>query len=136
MGFLGEFRAFIQRGNVLDLATAVVVGGAFQQIVNSLVKDIITPPLGVLIGGVKFESLVLTLVSARGEEPAVTINFGVFVQAVINFIIISFVIFTLIRLVAALKKKQEEAPAPPPEPTPSEVLLTEIRDLLSRQAQK
>jgi large conductance mechanosensitive channel len=132
MSFFRDFRAFIQRGNVIDLATAVVVGGAFQQVVNSLVKDVITPPLGVLIGGIKFESLVVTLVSARGDEPAVTMNFGVFVQSIINFLIIAFVIFLVIRLMAAVRRKQEETPPPPP--TPSEVLLTEIRDLLSRQA--
>ncbi|MFV0290308.1 MAG: large-conductance mechanosensitive channel protein MscL [Mangrovibacterium sp.] len=130
-----EFKDFILRGNVVDLAIAVVIGGAFGKIVTSLVNDIIMPPIGVLMGGVNFTELKLILkeasVDAAGTAiPAVTINYGVFTQTVMDFLIIAMVIFLVIKTINSMKKKQEAAPATPPAPSKEEVLLTEIRDLL------
>jgi large conductance mechanosensitive channel len=127
---LKEFRDFINRGNVIDLAVAVVVGAAFTSIVNSLVEDIITPILGIFLGGVDFASLSITV----GEA---AINYGNFIQAVINFLIIAWVIFLIVRTLNQLQKRwqpiEEVAPPPPPEPPAEVKLLTEIRDLLKEQ---
>ena len=120
---LKEFQAFIKRGNVLDLAVAVILGTAFTAIVKSLVDDIIMPLLGVIFGGVDFTGLVATV-------NGVTISYGNFVQAVINFILVAFAVFLLVRSINKLKKPAEEKPTQPPEPTAEEKLLTEIRDLL------
>lgn len=139
MSFLKEFKAFAMRGNVVDMAVGIIIGGAFGKIVSSLVNDIIMPPIGVLIGGVNFADLKLvlkkaTVDAANKEIPAVTINYGVLVNTVIDFLIIAFAIFMVIKLMNMLKKKEETAPAPPPPPTAEERLLTEIRDVLrSRQ---
>lgn len=122
---LKEFREFINRGNVIDLAVAVILGTAFTAIVNSLVNDIIMPLIGVLLGGVDFSSLAITV----GEA---TIAYGNFIQAIINFLLIALVLFLLIRSMNRMNRKQEAAPAPP-EPTTEERLLTEIRDLLRAQ---
>ncbi|MDA3920275.1 MAG: large-conductance mechanosensitive channel protein MscL [Salinisphaera sp.] len=130
MSFLGEFKAFAVRGNVVDLAVAVVIGAAFGKIVTSLVNDLITPPLGMLIGGVDFSNLKIVLRHAVGNSPAVTLNYGNFVQTVINFVIVAFAIFVGVRLLNRLKRKEAAAPSAPPAPSPQEVLLTEIRDLL------
>lgn len=130
MSFWGEFKSFAVRGNVIDLAVGVVVGGAFGKIVTSLVNDIVTPPLGILIGGVDFANLKFTLRQAADNAPAVTINYGSFIQTVINFVIIAFAIFVVIRLLNRLKRKEAEAPSLPPAPSREEVLLTEIRDVL------
>lgn len=136
MGLFKEFRQFAMRGNVIDLAVGVVIGGAFGKIVSSLVADVIMPPIGLLIGGVNFTDLVLTLkaagVNAAGEAiPAVTLNIGTFLQTVFDFIIIAFAIFLFVKVINKLTetKKQEEVAAPPA-PTKEETLLTEIRDLL------
>ena len=135
-----EFKEFAMRGNVLDMAVGVVIGGAFGKIVSSVVSDVIMPPIGLLIGGVNFTDLKLTMkeaaVSASGEViPAVTLNYGNFVQTVFDFTIIAFAIFLLIKAINSLKKAEEpapEAPAAAPEPTKEEILLTEIRDLLKK----
>ncbi|MDI9433440.1 MAG: large-conductance mechanosensitive channel protein MscL [Planctomycetota bacterium] len=132
MGMLQEFKAFAMRGNVVDMAVGIIVGGAFGKIVSSFVADVIMPPIGLLLGGVDFSDLTITLKKAVGETAAVTLNYGKFIQTVIDFLIIAFAIFMAIKAMNALKRKQEEAPAPPPEPSKQEVLLTEIRDLLKR----
>jgi large conductance mechanosensitive channel len=125
-----EFKEFAMRGNVVDLAVGIIIGGAFGKIVSSLVSDVIMPPIGLMMGGVDFSSLAVTLKAAEGANPAVTINYGVFINTVIDFIIVAFAIFMLIRAMNSLKKKEEAAPAPPPAPPKQEVLLAEIRDLL------
>lgn len=123
---LKEFREFINRGNVIDLAVAVIIGGAFTAIVNSLVNDIIMPIIGVILGGVDFSALSITIGSA-------VIAYGNFIQAIINFVIIAWVVFLMVKAINKLNRKKEEAPAPPP----AEVaLLTEIRDLLQQQTRK
>lgn len=118
-----EFKAFIMRGNVLDLAVAVIIGAAFIAIVNSLVNDIIMPIIGVILGGVDFSSLAITV----GEA---TITYGNFIQAIINFLLVALVLFLIIRAINRMSRKPAEAPAPPPAPTAEEKLLIEIRDLL------
>lgn len=124
---LKEFKEFISRGNVLDLAVGVVIGAAFGKIIASLVKDIIMPPIGVLLGGVDFKDIVITLSS--GPKP-VTMNVGSFINIVIEFVIIAFAIFLVVKGFNAMKRKEEEKPAAPPEPSKEEVLLSEIRDIL------
>jgi large conductance mechanosensitive channel len=123
-----EFKTFISRGNVIDLAVAVVLGAAFGAIITSFVNDIIMPLIGVLMGGIDFTALSIQV----GEA---TIAYGNFIQAIINFLIIAFALFLVIRGINKLQKEEEAAPAPPPEPTAEEKLLTEIRDLLKQQAQ-
>lgn len=135
MSFLKEFKAFAMRGNVVDMAVGIIIGGAFGKIVTSIVNDIIMPPIGILIGGVDFAELKIVLkqaaVDAAGAEiPAVTMNYGVLVNTIINFLIIAFSIFLVIKAMNSMKKKEEAAPAAPPAPSPQEVLLTEIRDIL------
>ena len=140
MGFISEFKTFAMRGNVMDMAVGIIIGGAFGKIVSSFVSDVIMPPIGILVGGVDFGDLKLTLKGAvmEGAEqisPAVTLNYGAFVNTVIDFIIIAFAIFMMIKFMNNLKKKEEAAPAPapaPPEPSAEEKLLTEIRDLLKK----
>lgn len=124
---LKEFREFISRGNVLDLAVAVIIGGAFGAIVTSLVNDIIMPIVGVLMGGVDFTGLGITVGSA-------TILYGNFIQAIINFLVIAIAIFLVVKAANSVTKKKEAAPAPPPAPTAEEKLLAEIRDLLRAQS--
>ena len=127
MKFLQEFRDFINRGNVIDLAVGIVVGAAFTTIVNSLVADLLTPILGILMGGVNFSGLV---VGVGNEELA----YGNFIQAVINFIIVSLAVFILVRLINRFYRREAKKVDPPPTPTAEVVLLTEIRDLLKGQA--
>jgi large conductance mechanosensitive channel len=122
-----EFKEFAMRGNVIDLAVGVIIGGAFGKIVSSLVNDILMPPIGMLTGGMDFSNFALTLKEKTAEAPAVTINYGVFINAVIDFIIVAFCIFLLIRGINQLKRKEAAQPAAPPK---QEVLLAEIRDLL------
>lgn len=150
--FIDEFKAFALKGNVVDMAVGVIIGGAFGKIVSSVVSDIIMPPIGVLVGGVDFTDLKLELKAAEPEQlneagevvkeavAAVTLNYGAFIQNCIDFLIIAFAIFLMIKGIAKLtemtKKKEAEVPAgPEPEPTPSkeEILLTEIRDLLKEK---
>jgi large conductance mechanosensitive channel len=115
------------------MAVGVVIGGAFGKVVTSLVNDIIMPPIGILIGGVDFSDLSLTLKEASGDTAAVTLNWGNWVQTLINFIIIAFAIFMVVKGMNNMKKKEEEAPAGPPKPSNEEVLLTEIRDVLKNK---
>ena len=144
MGFLKEFKEFAVKGNVMDMAVGVIIGGAFGKIVTSVVNDIIMPPIGLLIGGVDFSDMKLTMkqqvLDAAGEvvSPAVTWNYGAFIQQVVDFTILAFCVFILVKLINSLNKKKEApapAPVPAPEPQPSkeEVLLTEIRDLLKER---
>jgi large conductance mechanosensitive channel len=134
-GWVGEFRAFIMRGNVVDLAVGVIIGVAFTAVVNSLVKDIFTPILGLLVGGIDFTNIYVTLkgsseptLAEAQKAGAVTLNFGVFLNAVIQFLIVSLAIFWLIKVLTRLHVREEPAAAPPPR---TEVLLEEIRDLLA-----
>jgi large conductance mechanosensitive channel len=128
-----EFKAFAMRGNVVDMAVGIVIGAAFGTIVSSFVADVLTPPLGLLMGGVDFSSLKIVLKAAEGEVPAVTLNWGMFIQKIVDFIIVAFAIFMVIKAMNAFKKKEEAAPAEPPAPPAQEVLLAEIRDLLKQQ---
>ncbi len=136
--FLNEFKEFAMRGNVLDMAVGVIIGGAFGKIVSSIVDDIIMPPIGWLIGGVNFSDLKITLptVEVPGVEKlqAATINYGNFLQTCLDFLIVAFCIFILIKVVNKISKKKEpEAPKPAPEPSNEEKLLMEIRDLLKNK---
>lgn len=132
MKFLDEFKAFAMKGNVMDMAVGIIIGAAFGKIVSSMVNDIIMPPIGLLVGGVNFTDLKLTLKSAVGADPAVTLNYGNFLQVVFDFLIVAFAIFIVIKAINAARKKEEETPAPPPAPSNEEVLLGEIRDLLKK----
>ena len=133
MGMLQEFKTFAMRGNVVDLAVGIVIGAAFGKIVTSFVADVIMPPIGLIIGGVNFTKLTITLKEASGGAAAVTINYGTFIQTLFDFLIIAFAIFMLIKGINSLKKKEEVAPAEPPAPTREEILLTEIRDALQKK---
>ena len=133
MGMMQEFKAFAMRGNVVDMAVGIVIGGAFGKIVSSFVADVVMPPIGLIIGGVDFANLAFTIKAVVGDAAAVTINYGKFIQTLFDFLIIAFAIFMVIRGMNSLKKKEEEAPAPPAEPPKEEVLLTEIRDLLKEK---
>jgi len=133
MKLVDEFKAFAMRGNVIDLAVAVVIGAAFGKIVTSFVNDILMPPLGVLLGGLDFKEYAATLVAATADKPAVTLNYGMFIQNVVDFLIIAAAIFLAIKGLSSLKKKEEvvkvETPLPP---TKDQILLEEIRDLLKK----
>ncbi len=133
MSFFKEFKEFAMRGNVIDLAVGVIIGGAFNKIVSSFVSDIIMPPLGVLLGGIDFKDFAYTLQEAVGEDPEVAINYGLFIQNIIDFLIVALSIFVAIRTMNHLRKKQEEAAEEPAAPSQEEVLLTEIRDLLKEK---
>jgi len=133
MGMMKEFKEFAMRGNVVDMAVGIIIGGAFGKIVSSFVADVIMPPLGMLLGEVNFSELAITLKAASGETAAVTLNYGQFVQTVVDFLIIAFSIFVAIKAMNTLKKQEEAAPAAPPAPSKEEVLLTEIRDLLKQK---
>lgn len=132
MSMMQEFKEFAVKGNVVDMAVGVIIGGAFGKIVSSFVADVIMPPIGVLLGGVNFSDLAITIKEAAGTSPAVVIAYGKFAQTIIDFTIIAFVIFMAIRFINTLKKKEEAAPAAPPEPSKEQLLLTEIRDLLKK----
>lgn len=125
-----EFKEFAMRGNVVDMAVGIVIGAAFGKIVSSLVGDVIMPPIGVLLGGVDFSNLTMTLKAATVEAPAVVLSYGKFIQTVVDFIIVAFAIFMVVKAMNSLKRKKEEAPAAPPAPSKEETLLTEIRDAL------
>lgn len=129
---LKEFKNFVMKGNILDLAVAVIMGAAFNKIVSSFVNDVIMPPIGVLLGGVDFKDLKLTIQAESGDMAAVTMNYGSFIQTIIDFLIIGFVVFMVIRTYNKIQRKKEEAPAAPPAPPKQEVLLEEIRDLLKK----
>ena len=142
MGLIQEFKEFAMKGSVVDLAVGVVIGGAFGNIVNSVVKDIIMPPIGLLIGGIDFSEIKITIkqpvldaVTHQPTKPGVYINIGTFLNNVITFLIIAASIFIVIKLMNTLMRKKEAAPAPatPPAPTKEEILLTDIRDILKAQ---
>ncbi len=130
MGMAQEFKDFAMRGNVVDMAVGIVIGGAFGKIVSSFVADVLMPPIGLLLGGVDFSNLAVTLQEKTAETEAVTLSYGVFINTVIDFVIIAFAIFLVVKGMNSLKKQEDEAPKPPPEPSKEEVLLTEIRDAL------
>ena len=132
MSMMKEFQKFAVKGNVMDMAIGIIIGAAFGKIVSSFVKDVLMPPLGLLIGDVDFSDLAITLKEAVGDTPAVLLKYGVFIQSVFDFVIIAFAIFMMVRWINNLKKKEEAAPAAPPKPSAQEVLLTEIRDLLKK----
>ncbi len=135
MGFVSEFKTFAMRGNVMDMAVGIIIGGAFGKIVSSFVADVIMPPIGLLVGGVDFSNIKIVMKAAVGEIPAVTLNIGSFINTVIDFLIIAFAIFLMIKAMNNLQKKKEEPEAAPaiPEPSAEEKLLAEIRDLLKKQ---
>ncbi len=133
MGMLKEFKEFTVKGNVVDLAIAVVIGGAFGKVVTSFVNDVIMPPIGLLLGGMDFSLLKITLKAAEADVPAVTLNYGAWINTVIDFLIIALVIFLVIKALNSLKKKEAAIPPPPPEPTKEVTLLTQIRDLLAKK---
>jgi large conductance mechanosensitive channel len=142
MSLVKEFKEFAMRGNVVDLAVGIIIGGAFGKIVSSVVADVIMPPIGLLLGGVKFTDLKIMMtdpvVDAAGviTKQGVSINYGNFIQAMVDFLIIAFAIFMMIKAMNSMKKKQEEVPAEapaPPAPSNEEVLLAEIRDLLKKK---
>jgi large conductance mechanosensitive channel len=135
MKLVEEFKTFALKGNVVDMAVGIIIGGAFGKIVSSLVNDVIMPPIGLLVGGVNFTELSVIMKEAVGDTPAVTLNYGNFIQVVFDFLIVAFAIFMMIKGMNSLKKKEEAAPAAPPAPpapTKEEQLLTEIRDLLKK----
>jgi large conductance mechanosensitive channel len=130
MSIVKEFRDFAVKGNMVDMAVGIIIGAAFGKLVTSLVNDIIMPPLGQLIGGVNFTGLKLTIGSPIEGKEAVTINYGSFLQTTVDFLIVAWAIFMVVKAINAMKRKEEAAPAAPPAPTKDQLLLTEIRDLL------
>lgn len=135
MSFIKEFREFAVRGNVVDMAVGIIIGAAFGKIVTSMVSDIFMPPIGWLIGGVDFSDLAIQLPAVIEGREAVTVAYGKFIQTILDFAIVAFVIFLVIKGINRLKRKEEAAPAPAAEPVPTkeEILLTEIRDLLKQR---
>ena len=147
LGFVGEFKQFISRGNVVDLAVGVIIGGAFGNIVNSLVKDVVMPPIGWMTSGHDFSSLKIVIQQAVShpdptdktglkmiiDKPEVAIAYGLFLNTVLSFMIVAFVIFIVIKAINTLKRHEEAAPSAPPAPSAQEILLTEIRDILAKK---
>ncbi len=132
MSIFKEFKEFAVKGNVVDMAIGIIIGAAFGKIVSSLVADVITPPIGVLLGGVDFSGLAVQLKEATATAPAVTLNYGKFIQNIFDFIIVALAMFSIVKLMNNLKKEEKAAPAAPPAPTKDQQLLTEIRDLLKK----
>ncbi|HSJ47254.1 MAG TPA: large-conductance mechanosensitive channel protein MscL [Gammaproteobacteria bacterium] len=132
MGMMKEFKEFAVKGNVMDMAVGIIIGVAFGKIVSSFVADVVMPPLGLLIGGVDFSNLVITLKAAEEGVEAVTLNYGAFIQTLFDFIIVAFAIFIAVKMINRLKRKEEVAPTAPPPPSNEEKLLAEIRDLLKK----
>ena len=132
MSMMSEFKSFAMRGNVIDMAVGIVIGGAFGKIVSSFVNDVLMPPIGMMMGGVDFSDLAVVLKEASGDVVAVTLNYGSFIQTVVDFLIIAFAIFMVVKAMNNMKKKEEEAPAAPPKPSAEVELLTEIRDSLKK----
>jgi large conductance mechanosensitive channel len=133
MKMMAEFKAFAMRGNVIDMAVGIVIGGAFGKIVSSFVADVIMPPIGLLMGRVNFTDLAITLQKANGTVAAVTLNYGKFIQTLLDFTIVAFAIFMVVTGMNSLKKKEEAAPPAPAAPSKEEVLLSEIRDILKQK---
>ena len=136
MSIISEFKAFAVKGNVVDMAVGIIIGAAFGKIVSSFVGDVIMPPIGLLIGGVDFTDLAITLKAAEGDLPAVMLSYGKFIQTILDFIIVAFAIFMGIKVINRLKREEAVAPTLPPVPTKEEELLGEIRDLLKAQNNK
>lgn len=134
MGMMSEFKEFAVKGNAMDMAVGIIIGAAFGKIVSSFVADVIMPPIGMLLGQVDFSDLAITLKQAVGDAEPVLLKYGVFIQTIVDFVIIAFAIFIVVKWMNSLKKKEEEKPAAPPEPPKEEVLLTEIRDLLKSRS--
>ncbi len=132
MKALQEFKAFAIKGNVVDMAVGIIIGLAFGKIITSLVNDIILPPIGLLLGGVKFTELQYVLKDAVADSPAVSINYGNFIQVILDFLIVAIAIFMVVKALNKLKRKEQVAPTVPPLPANEEILLTEIRDLLKK----
>ena len=132
MSVVKEFREFAVKGNVVDMAVGIIIGAAFGKIVSSFVSDVITPPLGYLIGGVDFTKLAATLPALQEGKEDVTIRYGVFLQSLFDFVIVAFAIFLAVKAINRMKRKEEVAPTAPPPPSRQEILLEEIRDLLKR----
>jgi len=139
MGLIKEFREFAVKGNAIDLAVGVIIGGAFGKIVSSLVDDVIMPPIGLLLGGVDFKSLFINLgsghyptLAAAKAAGAPTLNYGNFLQAVVDFVIVVWIVFLMVRTINRLRQREKEAPAAPPAPAEEVVLLREIRDALRK----
>jgi large conductance mechanosensitive channel len=132
MKLMDEFKAFAMRGNVVDIAVGIIIGAAFGKIVSSIVSDIIMPPIGLLLGGVNFTDLKVVMKAATETNPAVTWNYGNFLQVTFDFLIVAFAVFMLIKGINSMKKKEEAVPPPPPAPSKEETLLSEIRDLLKK----
>ena len=133
MSFLSEFKAFAVKGNVVDMAVGIIIGAAFGKIVSSFVGDVVMPPIGLLIGGVDFSDLAITLKAAEGDIPAVVLSYGKFIQTVLDFVIVAFAIFMGVKVINRLKREEAAAPEAPPAPTKDQELLSEIRDLLKAQ---
>ncbi len=133
MSILSEFKAFAVKGNVVDMAVGIIIGAAFGKIVTSFVGDVIMPPIGLLIGGVDFTDLAITLKAAEGAAPAVVLSYGKFIQTVLDFVIVAFAIFMGVKAINRLKREEAAAPEVPPAPTKDQELLSEIRDLLKAQ---
>ncbi|HPI37191.1 MAG TPA: large-conductance mechanosensitive channel protein MscL [Ignavibacteriaceae bacterium] len=130
MKIVNEFKAFIKRGNVIDLAVGIIIGAAFGKIVSSFVNDVMMPPIGLILGGLDFSDFALVLREAAGDVPAITIKYGVFISMIIDFLIVAFAVFLVVKVVNKLKKEEEAKPAPPPPVTKEAELLGEIRDIL------
>ncbi len=133
MGMMQEFKEFAVKGNVVDMAVGIIIGAAFGKIVSSFVADVVMPPIGVMVGGVDFSNLAVTLQEAVGDTPAVMLKYGTFIQSIVDFVIVALAIFIAVKVVNNLKKEEEAKPEPPPEPSKEELLLTEIRDLLKER---
>ncbi|AOE83490.1 large-conductance mechanosensitive channel protein MscL [Pseudomonas sp. MOB-449] len=136
MSLLNEFKAFAVKGNVVDMAVGIIIGAAFGKIVSSFVGDVIMPPIGLLIGGVDFSDLAITLKAAEGDIPAVVLSYGKFIQTILDFVIVAFAIFMGVKVINKLKREEAAAPEAPPAPTKDQELLSEIRDLLKSQRDK
>jgi len=140
MGFVKEFKEFAMRGNVMDMAVGIIIGAAFGKIVSSLVKDVVMPPIGVMLGGVDFSELAITIKEAvpatdtAAAVDAVTINYGMFMNTVLDFIIVALAIFVMIKVMNTMMRKKAAEPAPPPGPTADQKLLMEIRDAIKAKA--
>ena len=132
MGMIQEFKEFAVKGNVVDMAVGIVIGGAFGKIVSSFVADVVMPPIGLMMGGVNFAELQYVLKEAQGETAAVAVKYGIFLQTVLDFVIIAFAIFSVIKMMNRWKKEEAPADLGPPEPSVEEKLLGEIRDLLAK----
>ncbi|MDH1109523.1 large-conductance mechanosensitive channel protein MscL [Pseudomonas otitidis] len=133
MSVLSEFKAFAVKGNVVDMAVGIIIGAAFGKIVSSFVGDVVMPPVGLLVGGVDFSDLAITLKAAEGNAPAVVLAYGKFIQTVLDFVIVAFAIFMGVKVINKLKREEAAAPEVPPAPTKDQELLSEIRDLLKAQ---